>query len=478
MLTTTYTNKSIDVVFLTDPEASHVSLVPKGANWKPFSVVKEETDKMPGQIIQSLLLPKGVTIEDMLDDKEYDFLRELKAFKFAKSAVKKHPNYNYYEILSEDKFVSIDGKPLSNGGIVTFGTLTEEFKPKKKDALIEINIDTDSDEDEEQEAGEMAAQDMDMPMDESDDEDECCNGPAATIILAEIEVFEAIITAACQQNMVSPQKRKDIIMTSLKSFTAFISDTLDTFDTTPAETSDQATTDTEDTGEMVMLQEKKPCEDDEETEKDSWDSAYVNALPDSAFVVVEKAYDPDKEGLSDKNARHLPVFDAENKIDLPHLRNAFARAGQIVSVLGKETDQELRDRAEKRLEELKHYLTDETTKSEDTPNETGGFTMFEPTPELKQFILNTLTEIKEAEKAEKPETEVVTEESIKALTDSLAQINEKLEATVDNIKSELKTITTKTEALEHGILGSRTHAEDVTIPVQPKTKSVFDGAFV
>lgn len=47
-----------------------------------------------------------------------------------------------------------------------------------------------------------------------------------------------------------------------------------------------------------------------------WSSAYISALPDSAFACV------------DADGRHYPHHDAQGKLDLPHLRNALARVNQ------------------------------------------------------------------------------------------------------------------------------------------------------
>lgn len=51
--------------------------------------------------------------------------------------------------------------------------------------------------------------------------------------------------------------------------------------------------------------------------KADWDSAYVNALPNSAFLFVD-----------DDGKRHLPYKDAEGKVDEAHLDNALSRLGQ------------------------------------------------------------------------------------------------------------------------------------------------------
>lgn len=60
---------------------------------------------------------------------------------------------------------------------------------------------------------------------------------------------------------------------------------------------------------------------DEEAVKAAWTAKYINTLPNSSFLYVEKN--------CDKGAcRHLPYKDADGEIDLPHLRNAASRLGQ------------------------------------------------------------------------------------------------------------------------------------------------------
>lgn len=88
----------------------------------------------------------------------------------------------------------------------------------------------------------------------------------------------------------------------------------------------------------------KIVRDDEERAK--WTTKYINSLPNSSFAVIETGYKNDE---SSKSARHLPFKDAGGTVDLPHLRNALARANQIKSVLGNDTDGELRARAQRKL---------------------------------------------------------------------------------------------------------------------------------
>lgn len=82
----------------------------------------------------------------------------------------------------------------------------------------------------------------------------------------------------------------------------------------------------------------------------AWTRAFINSLPDAAFAVIEPAY---KAGtVQDKNCRHLPHHTSgvtnpndDNTVDLPHLRNALARATQIQPVTDSITAEELRAKA-------------------------------------------------------------------------------------------------------------------------------------
>lgn len=65
------------------------------------------------------------------------------------------------------------------------------------------------------------------------------------------------------------------------------------------------------------------------TPKAVWSTAYVNDLPDSAFLYIESGGKKDTEGKTvPRSKRHFPYKDSSGKIDLPHLRNAIARIPQ------------------------------------------------------------------------------------------------------------------------------------------------------
>jgi len=64
-------------------------------------------------------------------------------------------------------------------------------------------------------------------------------------------------------------------------------------------------------------------------DKAQWDTAYINNLPASSFAYIEPGGSKDDEGKTiPRESRHFPHHDAEGNVDLPHLRNALARAPQ------------------------------------------------------------------------------------------------------------------------------------------------------
>lgn len=61
-------------------------------------------------------------------------------------------------------------------------------------------------------------------------------------------------------------------------------------------------------------------------QKAVWSTAYVNKLPDSAFLHIEGGGKKDGEGkTAPRSLRHFPYKDDKGKIDIPHLRNAIAQ---------------------------------------------------------------------------------------------------------------------------------------------------------
>lgn len=65
------------------------------------------------------------------------------------------------------------------------------------------------------------------------------------------------------------------------------------------------------------------------TMRATWSTAYMDDLPDSSFLIIEKGGKKDSEGkTTPRSLRHFPVKDKNGKVDLPHLRNALSRIPQ------------------------------------------------------------------------------------------------------------------------------------------------------
>lgn len=84
--------------------------------------------------------------------------------------------------------------------------------------------------------------------------------------------------------------------------------------------------------------------------KAEWTTAYVNDLPDSAFLHVKPGGEKDDEGKTrPRTLRMFPYRNLEGSIDLPHLRNALARIPQ--ANLDRGTKDRLSSRARRLLVE-------------------------------------------------------------------------------------------------------------------------------
>lgn len=60
-----------------------------------------------------------------------------------------------------------------------------------------------------------------------------------------------------------------------------------------------------------------------------WDTNFINNLPDSCFAFIEPGGNKDESGKTiPRTKRHFPFKNLNGEVDLPHLRNALARAPQ------------------------------------------------------------------------------------------------------------------------------------------------------
>ena len=92
-------------------------------------------------------------------------------------------------------------------------------------------------------------------------------------------------------------------------------------------------------GETEETEEKEGEEKEEETKSAKtkegavWTAAYINDLPNSSFAYIEAGGKKNGGGKTvPRSLRHLPYKDASGKVDLPHLRNAIARAPHVKGI--------------------------------------------------------------------------------------------------------------------------------------------------
>lgn len=79
-----------------------------------------------------------------------------------------------------------------------------------------------------------------------------------------------------------------------------------------------------------MGEKEGETEDQDQDEKAVWTAAYINDLPDSAFLFIEGGGSKDSEGkTTPRSLRHLPYKDKEGNISIEHVRNAISRAPQV-----------------------------------------------------------------------------------------------------------------------------------------------------
>jgi len=86
-------------------------------------------------------------------------------------------------------------------------------------------------------------------------------------------------------------------------------------------------------------------------DKAVWSTAFINDLPDSAFLHIEAGGKKDEDGKTvPRSLRHFPVRNQDGDLDVPHLRNAISRAPQ--AKLPKEVIERVQAEARRLLEEV------------------------------------------------------------------------------------------------------------------------------
>lgn len=88
-----------------------------------------------------------------------------------------------------------------------------------------------------------------------------------------------------------------------------------------------------------------------------WTTAYMNDLPDGAFLYIAPGGSKDGEGkTTPRSLRYFPYKNADGSVDLPHLRNALARIPQ--AKIPQEVKDRLTAKAQRILDNSKSVVND------------------------------------------------------------------------------------------------------------------------
>ncbi|MHA1304503.1 MAG: hypothetical protein ACTSPI_12470 [Candidatus Heimdallarchaeaceae archaeon] len=195
-----------------------------------------------------------------------------------------------------------------------------------------------------------------------------------------------------------------------------------------------------------------------------WTRKFINSLPDSAFAAIEPAY-PEK--IQNKNARHLPHHngvgdlgkDKSNaNLDLPHYKNALARANQINPVSDSISAEELRAKANAHLERHKDVL--EAAEKEEKPEE----------PKATEK-----TQANEVQKETKPEDKTDGAETTSAETPKAEETLEPKAASQEGVKPEEE----KPESTEEAPKSEEAQDVETIVPkVVVKVTRIYEDVFV
>ena len=207
--------KQKEVTFLEDVDPKYISLVKHGANRMPFRVVKEEKGEAQNMLtVQSILLPSGVTVDEIATIKGLEYLSEAK-----KEKAEKFGEYSRIDQASAARFEDDSLRMLSVGkGWLLAGKLKDG---EKSDGLITLG---------EKEVEKLAALPV-PPMDAI-----VTNVPSqqAAIVFSFRDLYEKelwsmldIIVGSLSQTAADPKKRKAAILAALDAFKAFMSLSLD-----------------------------------------------------------------------------------------------------------------------------------------------------------------------------------------------------------------------------------------------------------
>ena len=207
--------KEADVTFLTDADVQFVSLVRHGANRSPFKVIKEEKEGGDGKmtmVIQSILVPKNSSLEDLAKKKDCAWAVEAKT-----DSKETFDTYDKYVQIEEDGFVQNSLQLTKLDGNGTFAMVGSLKDGKSKEVLT------------------IPEQKMDIPISPMDTAIAEADGPAFVLTFRdmfdkELSGFLDVVRGTMTQSKVDTKKRKASVMSALTAFGNFLSIGIDAID--------------------------------------------------------------------------------------------------------------------------------------------------------------------------------------------------------------------------------------------------------
>jgi hypothetical protein len=179
---------------------------------------------------------------------------------------------------------------------------------------------------------------------------------------------------------------------------------------TPAEEPKQ-----EDVAATTETTESETPSEVEPVTEDKWTKAYIDSLPDSAFLYVEDGGEK-KDGKTEPlSLRHFPYKDDDGKVDDAHLRDALSRLDDDNSTLSADVREKIKAKADKIAKANGIEVSDDKSESEKN-TET-------PTTES---VADTSTTNESALRAELGVRVVEAEAKVEALSTELVEANQRV----------------------------------------------------
>ena len=211
-----------EIAFLVDVDPRFVSLVRHGANQQPFRVIKSEKGgDIVGLIVQSILLPDGVTLEQLAQKKDLAWLTEVNT-----EETSEHGGYSKVIQKAEDEFEtgSLNLVKLDDSG--AFAMVGKLLKPDPAKDVLSLGV---------READKI----LDIPRNPM--ETAIAEEPRPSFVITfgemfhkELSSFIDVVRGVLSQSGSDPKKRKKTVLDAADAFKGFLVIAMDALGTETA----------------------------------------------------------------------------------------------------------------------------------------------------------------------------------------------------------------------------------------------------